>query len=78
MPTDFIFVIRIWQAPPAPPGEPAPWRVLVEDPRSGQRWGFGDPSADSGQVLRALFDCLQHIAEPARANETTAHAPSHQ
>lgn len=67
MATDYVFVIRIWQAPPAPPNKPAPWRVLVEDPRSGQRWGFGD--------MPALFDFLQHIAADKPANEGAGHAP---
>ena len=64
---DYIFVIRMWQEKNAPPGEAAPWRVLVEDPRSGEHWGFGD--------LPPLLEFLKHIAVAQTANEGTSHTP---
>jgi len=43
--TTHLYVIRIWQEEQAQPALPPLWRAWVEDPRSGQRWGFAGAEA---------------------------------
>ena len=35
------YILRLWQERPVSPAHPAVWRFSVEDPRTGQRRGFG-------------------------------------
>ena len=49
------FLLRLWQTGE---GEAAVWRVLLEDPRTGERHGFAD--LDS---LSAFLNEICHAAE---------------
>lgn len=43
--TTRYYLIRIWEEEAIEVEKPAVWRALMEDPRSGQRWGFDNPAA---------------------------------
>lgn len=36
-----VYVLRLWQERPPSPARAAVWRFSVNDPRTGQRRGFG-------------------------------------
>lgn len=35
-----FFILGLWQEPGERPGQPAAWRISLEDPRTAQRSGF--------------------------------------
>ncbi|HDN80610.1 MAG TPA: hypothetical protein ENG33_09120 [Chloroflexi bacterium] len=45
------YLLRLWEERPASPGRPGIWRFSLEDPRTGQRYGF--------TTLEALMDFLR-------------------
>ncbi|MBN1483924.1 MAG: hypothetical protein JXA37_04315 [Chloroflexia bacterium] len=56
------YLLRLWQERPAAAGQPAVWRLSLEDARSGDRKGFG-----SVEDLEAfLRQCMQRASEDRR------------
>ena len=53
------FLLRLWQTGE---GEAAVWRVLLEDPRTGERQGFAD--------LASLFVFLSDLCRNADQNDS--------
>lgn len=45
------YVLRLWETRSVPPDPPVTWRFSLEDPSTGERWGFSD--------LRSLIDFLE-------------------
>jgi hypothetical protein len=39
------FLLRLWQEQAATPDQPSIWRYSLDDPRTGERRGFGDIAA---------------------------------
>ena len=35
-----FFILGLWQEPDEPSGQPAAWRISLEEPRTAQRSGF--------------------------------------
>ncbi len=48
------YLLRLWQTGE---GDTAVWRVLLEDPRTGERHGFAD--------LNSLFVFLDEVCRPS-------------
>ena len=61
------FILGLWQEGGATPGASPVWRYSLENPRTAERRGFGDP-----RDLLALLD--QWMALPAH-HEPTLHKP---
>jgi hypothetical protein len=61
------YILRLWQERPASPAHPAVWRFSVEDPRTGQRQGFG-----SLEKLTAYLQARMEAGEQgSRGEEVT-------
>ncbi len=56
-PDYFSYLLRFWRT-----GPDRPWRASLEDPRTGERWGFGS--------LEALQEFLRRrMSQPLHSNQ---------
>jgi hypothetical protein len=51
-----IFMLRLWQEDESPTSEPAPLRIVLEEPHSGERLSFAS--------LAALLTHLEEAVQP--------------
>ncbi len=68
MPSYRIFLLHVWIETPDRLSVEASTRIMLEDPYSGQRWGFGDPSC-LVPFLKSLLDTESY------PKTTKAHTP---
>lgn len=40
-----IYLLTVWSEGEVDSEGVTPWRAVLEKPRTGQQWGFGDPKA---------------------------------
>lgn len=53
-PDYFSYLLRFWRT-----GPDRPWRASLEDPRTGERWGFGSLEALLDFLIRQMNQSLQ-------------------
>ena len=58
-----IFMLRLWQEDESSTGEPAPLRIVLEEPQSGERLSFASLAA----LLTHLEEAVQPQPESASA-----------
>lgn len=58
-----VFLLRLWQEEDGAAGEPAPLRIVLEEPHSGQRHAFAS--------LPALLVYLEETIERPKINDVT-------
>ncbi len=57
-PDYFAYLVRFWRS-----GPDRPWRASVEDPRTGEQWGFGS--------LETLVVFLRRrMSQPSQSNHS--------
>ncbi len=74
MPTHRIFLLHIWLETPDRHSVEASTRIMLEDPHSGQRWGFGDPSY-LAPFLKNLMD-KESSSDTPQAHSPPNHTPN--
>ncbi len=57
----FSYLLRLWRE-----RETAPWRATVEDPHTGERWGF----ANLRQFIAFLEEQTGEVLSQRRGDET--------
>jgi hypothetical protein len=58
-----VFLLRLWQEADSTTSEPAPLRIVLEEPHSGQRRAFAS--------LPALLAYLEETVERPKINDVT-------
>jgi hypothetical protein len=58
-----VFLLRLWQEADGTTSEPAPLRIVLEEPHSGQRRAFAS--------LPALLAYLEETVERPKINDVT-------
>ncbi len=64
-----IYVLHLWSETAEDDASSVSWRLTIEEPHSGKRWGFTVPSA----LVAFVRTALQEHREETRSNDLGGH-----